>query len=70
MGSAKTLFIFSLILQTGLAGTIVAVLSKEGAFLSMGILSALIFLSVLIALMIFWSKKLKYLYMVSLKFYN
>ncbi|ORX48699.1 hypothetical protein BCR36DRAFT_413117 [Piromyces finnis] len=63
MAIAKTLFIFTLILQTGFAGTVVAILSKDGAFLSMGILSALIFLSLLIALMIFWSKKLKYLYM-------
>lgn len=64
MAVTNKLYVLSLLLQTGLAVTIAAILSKEGAYISMGIQSALIFLSVVISFMTFWTNSLKYLYMV------
>jgi len=64
MAVTNKLYVLSLLLQTGLAVTIAAILSKEGAYISMGIHSTLIFLSVAISFMGFWTTSLKYLYMV------
>ena len=64
MAVINKIFILLLLIQTGLAGTVTYLLFKEGAYISMGIQSALIFLSVVISFMTFWTNSLKYLYMV------
>jgi hypothetical protein len=63
MAVINKIFILLLLIQTGLAGTVTYILFKEGAYISMGIQSALIFLSVVISFMTFWTNSLKYLYM-------
>jgi len=63
MAVINKIFIVLLLIQTGLAGTLTYNLFKEGAYISMGIQSALIFLSVVISFMTFWTNSIKYLYM-------
>lgn len=66
MAVVNKLYVLILLIQTGLAVTVAAMLSKEGAYISMGIQSALIFLSVVISIMVFWTTSFKYLYMVNI----
>jgi len=63
MSVVNKVFAVSVLLQTGLAAVIISILSKEGAYVSMGLLCALVFLSIMMACMIFWTKNSKYLYM-------